>query len=127
MLGSHGGLFQKWYQAYEEAIHVPLIFYNPILVPKSKSIDTLTSHVDLLPTILGFAGIDVNEALEVLKKDHTEAHPGRPKPLPLILNDDTSIYEDDPIYFMTDDDPSKTLTSMTISGRPIELLFSQTI
>jgi arylsulfatase A-like enzyme len=121
LLGSHGGLFQKWYQAYEEAIHVPLIFYNPILVPKSKSIDTLTSHVDLLPTILGFAGIDVNEALEVLKKDHTEAHPpvGR-NLLPLILNDDTSIYEDDPIYFMTDDDPSKTLTSMTIAGRPIE-------
>ncbi|MEZ5269434.1 MAG: sulfatase-like hydrolase/transferase [Microthrixaceae bacterium] len=25
LLGAHGGLVQKWYNAYEEAVHVPLV------------------------------------------------------------------------------------------------------
>src|SRR5699024_3255754 len=75
LLGSNGGLLQKWYQDYEEAIHVPRLIHNPKLVPQNKSIDTLTSHVDILPTLLGLSGIKADEALEILKKDHTEAHP----------------------------------------------------
>jgi len=38
LLGSHGGLFQKWYQAYEEAIHVPFIVHNPQLIPQSRQL-----------------------------------------------------------------------------------------
>jgi len=117
LLGSHGGLFQKWYVAYEEAIHVPLIIHNPRLIPTSKSTNILTSHVDILPTILGLAGIDSNKALEELKKDHTEAHPFVGRNLAeLILNDDTAIRDNEPIYFMTDDDPSKTLNSTSFTG-----------
>lgn len=63
----HGGLFQKWYQAYEEAIHEPLVVHNPKLIPQSRSIDMLTSHVDILPTILGLAGINLKKSLEVLR------------------------------------------------------------
>lgn len=121
LLGSHGGLFQKWYQAYEEAIHVPLIVHNPKLLPHRKSINTLTSHVDILPTVLSLAGIDTDKALEDLKKSHTEAHPLVGKNLtPLIFADDAFTFKDEPIYFMTDDDPSKTLNSSSFLGKPFD-------
>ncbi|MCX7923996.1 MAG: sulfatase-like hydrolase/transferase [Clostridia bacterium] len=121
MLGAHGGLFQKWYVAYEEAIHVPLIIHNPRIVPQSKSIDALTSHVDILPTMLELAGIDPNEALEELKKSHTEAHPLVGKSLAqFILDSDTSKEANEPVYFMTDDDPSKNLKHRTFLGKPFE-------
>lgn len=29
MLDAHGCLFQKWHNAYEESIHVPLIIHSP--------------------------------------------------------------------------------------------------
>jgi choline-sulfatase len=60
LLGSHYGMHQKWYTAYDEAIRVPLIVYNRKLFPTPRTVDSLTSHVDLLPTLLGLAGIDPN-------------------------------------------------------------------
>lgn len=120
MLGAHGGLFQKWYVAYEEAIHVPLIIHNPGLIPESKSIDVLTSHVDILPTMIELAGIDSNKAAKELKKTHTEVHPlvGRSL-VPFILNDVKSMHENEPVYFMTDDDPSRTF-DQSFLGKPID-------
>lgn len=121
MLGVHGGLFQKWYVAYEEAIHVPLIIHNPKLIPKSKSVDVLTSHVDILPTILSLGNIDVKKAMKELQKDHIEVHPPVGRDLtPLILDDNKSSFENEPIYFMTDDDPSRTLNHANPLGIPIE-------
>ncbi len=118
LLGSHGGLFQKWYQAYEEAIHVPFIVHNPKLVPQAKSVTTLTSHVDLLPTLIELSDINVDEAIEKLKKDHTEVHkPVGRSLMPLIANHDESKLDRDVIYFMTDDDPSKSLNTASFTGR----------
>lgn len=121
MLGAHGGLFQKWYVAYEEAIHVPLIIHIPKLIPKSKSVDVLTSHVDILPTILSLANIDTEKAMKELKKDHTEVHHPVGRDLtPLIFGKDKSTFEKEPVYFMTDDDPSRTLNHANPLGIPIE-------
>jgi arylsulfatase A-like enzyme len=58
LLGAHGDLHQKWYMAYDEAVHVPLIISNPRLFPEPQSTHTLTGHTDLLPTLLGLAGLD---------------------------------------------------------------------
>ena len=58
LLGAHGGLYQKWYNMYEESIHVPLIIHSPALFQERKNTDMPTSHVDILPTLLGLAGID---------------------------------------------------------------------
>ncbi|MDF2942479.1 MAG: betC [Herbinix sp.] len=113
LLGSHGGLFQKWYQAYEEAIHVPLIIHNPILVPRRKAVYNLTSHVDILPTLLNLAGIDPISSLELLKKSHSEVHPLVGQNLVPLIKESESYYLEEPIYFMTDDDPSKTLNTTT--------------
>jgi choline-sulfatase len=42
---------QKSFNAYEETIHMPLVFSNPKLYPKARKSDQLVSHVDLLPTL----------------------------------------------------------------------------
>ena len=92
-------------------------------MPQNKSIDMLTSHVDILPTILGLAEIDADQSLAVLKKDYTETHPLVGQNLaPLILNNKKVYYKDEPVFFMTDDDPSKTLNSLTplTLSRPVE-------
>lgn len=119
LLGAHGGLFQKWYQAYEEAIHLPLIIHNPKLIPQSISVDMLTSHVDVLPTILGLLGINTASTLEELKKYYTEAHPLVGRDLtPLIMGEDTFPGANEPIYFMTDDDITRGLNQISLLGKP---------
>ena len=75
MLGAHGGMHQKWHNAYEETIHVPFIVSGPLVHGGPRDIDVPTSHADLLPTLLGLARIDPAEALKRVAADHTEAHP----------------------------------------------------
>jgi arylsulfatase A-like enzyme len=36
---------------YEENVHTALGMYNPILFPKSRSTNRVTSHIDILPTV----------------------------------------------------------------------------
>ena len=38
-LGAHGGLYQKWYNMYEESIHVPFVISTPSLHKKAKQTD----------------------------------------------------------------------------------------
>jgi len=53
---THGGLRQKNFNFYEEAIRVPLVYSNPKLFPRPQSSDALVSHVDFLPTLASLAG-----------------------------------------------------------------------
>ena len=74
-----------------------------------------------MPTILSLGNIDVKKAMKELQKDHTEVHPPVGRDLtPLILDDNKSSFENEPIYFMTDDDPSRTLNHANPLGIPIE-------
>jgi choline-sulfatase len=117
LLGSHGGMHQKWYTAYEEAIRVPLIVWNPRLFPQPRSIETLTSHVDLLPTLLGLAGVDPEPIRQKLASDHSEARPLVGRNLtPLLLGRVDQDSVNDPVYFMTDDDPSRGLDQVNWTG-----------
>jgi arylsulfatase A-like enzyme len=50
---SHGGLRQKMFNAYEEALRVPFVVSGPGL---SGSSDALVSLVDIVPTMVGIAG-----------------------------------------------------------------------
>src|SRR5262249_5130224 len=56
MGGAHGGLRGKGPMCYEANAHVPLIIVHPN-GKAGKSCDALTSHIDLLPTFVGLAGI----------------------------------------------------------------------
>lgn len=66
MDGDHGGLRGKGPFAYEGNAHVPLIIAEPN-VPGSKACDALTSHLDLMPTLAGLAGVPEAERLEAVK------------------------------------------------------------
>ncbi len=121
-LGAHGGLYQKWYTMYEESIHVPLIIHNPRLFPKAKATDMPTSHVDILPTLLGLAGIDAQDIQAKLSKDHTEVLPLVGRNLhPLVRGHKRFDRADEPLYFMSDDDISKGLHQTNpVTGIPYE-------
>lgn len=110
MLGAHGGMHQKWHSAYEEAVHVPLIISNPVLFKEPRSTEMLTSHADVIPTLLGLAGIDLKEAQKVLRRDHNEVRRLVGRDLSgLVTGKASSNEKSEPLYFMTDDEPSKGL------------------
>jgi arylsulfatase A-like enzyme len=117
LLGAHGGLHQKWYCAYEEVIHVPLIIHNENLFNGRREVDMLTSHVDLLPTMLGLAGVDMDEVQEILSRDHTEVQPLVGRDLsPLLFGEGNPEGTGDPVYFMTDDDVTRGLDQVNWHG-----------
>ena len=64
--GAHNGMHEKWHVAYEEALHVPFVVSSPLLPGGARELDVPTSHADLIPTLLGLAGIDPDEALPKL-------------------------------------------------------------
>lgn len=63
---AHGGMRQKAFVAYEEALRVPLVFSNPVLFPADaprKSTLNLASLIDIMPTIAGIAGATAPDGL----------------------------------------------------------------
>jgi arylsulfatase A-like enzyme len=107
MLGAHGGMHQKWHNAYEETTHVPFIVSSPLIDGGQREIDALTSHADLVPTLLGLAGIDQAEALERIAVDHTEARPLLGRDLSGAIFGDEPDPASDPVLFVTDDEISE--------------------
>lgn len=117
LLGSHGGLFQKWHNAYEEVIHVPLIVHNPRLFPGRRSVDMLTSHLDILPTMLGLAGADAEALRSTLAADHTDARPLVGRDLSALVTGVGGVPRaNEPIYFMTDDEPTSGSNQVNFTG-----------
>ena len=57
MLGSHG--LRRKRKPYEESAGVPGILRWPVRIPKGLAVDTLLSHVDMAPTLLGLCGIPI--------------------------------------------------------------------
>jgi len=116
LLGAHGGLHQKWYSAYEEAVRVPLVVALPGRW-SARSVPIPTSHIDLVPTLLGLAGVDHNAVRAEIAPRFTDA-------LPLVGRDLSAVIRGEvaadklaaPIYFMTDDDPSRGLDQRNFIG-----------
>lgn len=67
MAGSHG-LRGKGPFAYKESVHVPLYVVHPD-VPGGQDCHALTSHIDLVPTILSMAGVSKQDASKFAKRD----------------------------------------------------------
>jgi arylsulfatase A-like enzyme len=118
LLGAHGGLVQKWHNAYDEAVHVPLIVAGPGIRPSQAGIHIATSHVDVVPTLLGLAGIDRERAAEGVASRHTEVQslPGRDLS-PLLLETVAAVDLDEPVYFMTEDQISRGASQLGIANR----------
>jgi arylsulfatase A-like enzyme len=117
VLGAHGGMFQKWHQAYEESSHVPFIVHSPALFSGRQTLDALTSHADLLPTMLGLAGLSPASLARELVKTHNEVHRLVGRDLSGVILGETD--PDDvtgPVYFMTDDEVSSGADQTTAAG-----------
>ena len=106
LLGAHAN-FQKWFNMYEESIHVPLIFYSPTLLPQGVNIDLITSHVDILPTLCGLAGINVNQITNQFKSNYTNSNTLVGRDLSNVVTGNPSAEEitalQEPILFITYD------------------------
>jgi len=121
LLGAHGGLIQKWCNAFDEATRVPLLISGPGVAARSDGITLPTSHVDLIPTLLGLAGIDVEKASAQVALHHTESHslPGRDLSGLVLGTSETD--PESPIYFMTEDDVTRGVTQVNIlNGTPFD-------
>lgn len=105
ILGAHGGMFQKWHNAYDEMLRVPFTVHNPRLFPRAKTSDVMTSHADLLPTLLGLAGLDELALAKSLNSSHTQVRRlvGRDLSGILLGEEDGRKIRNQPVYFMTDD------------------------
>jgi choline-sulfatase len=117
LLGAHGGMFQKWHQAYEEASHVPFIVHSPALFSGRQTLDAVTSHADLLPTMLGLAGLSSAQLGRELARTHNEVHRLVGRDLSgVILGETDPVRLTQPVYFMTDDEPSRGADQTTLAG-----------
>jgi arylsulfatase A-like enzyme len=80
LLGAHGGLHQKWFNLYDEATRVPFVIARiGAQATDRRTVTAPTSHVDLVPTLLGAAGVDVPAVAAALAESFSEVHdlPGR--------------------------------------------------
>lgn len=68
LCGAHG-MHGKGSDAYREQNNVPYIIYHPDIQGGAKC-KTLTSHVDLIPTILAMTGADKKQKPEVMTNLH---------------------------------------------------------
>jgi len=104
-LGSHGGLHQKWYQVYDESTRVPFRIVRIGEQPTSAAVvtDQPTSHVDLLPTLLGLAGADANALAVDLASTHTEVHALAGRDLSALVSDPSASPPSAPVYMITRD------------------------
>ena len=107
MQGAHGGMHEKWHVAYEEALHVPFIVSSPLLPGGARELDIPTNHADLIPTLLGLAGIDTDQALARLQADHSDAYPLVGRDLSQAIRAAEPATPTAPVLFTTDDEISE--------------------
>lgn len=133
---AHGMLMEKWYAAYQEAVHVPvLIQLNPRAAKQEQveeklayqtppttdgvtNIDAVTSHADILPTILGLVGVTDGERATIRAGLIAEGRPVPPLPgvdLADLIHGRTNVvreHDGEPrkgVLFITDDEITQPL------------------
>ena len=121
LLGAHGGLHQKWFNLYDEATRVPFVVARTGAgATSARTVTAPTSHVDLLPTLLGAAGIDVDRVAETLRETFSEVHglPGRDL-MPVV--DGAPADESRAVYLMTRDNMLEGDTGASGVARQLKL------
>ena len=122
---AHGYLMEKWHASYQEALHVPLVVQFS-KEQETRYIDALTSHADIVPTVLGLAGIS-REAQVAIRTDlrlHRPVPPFVGADLsPLARGEATTVLEPngtprEGVLFITDDEITEPLSR---TGDPHQL------
>jgi arylsulfatase A-like enzyme len=103
LLGAHGGLHQKWFNLYDEATRVPFVIVRVgDGATGPRTVTAPTSHVDIVPTLLGAAGVDVDAVAATLRQEFSEVHPLPGRNLMPVV-DGASADENRAVYLMTRD------------------------
>jgi len=103
LLGAHGGLHQKWFNLYDEATRVPFVIARIGEGATSpRTVTAPTSHVDLVPTLLAAAGVDVEATAATLAESFSEVHPLPGRDLMPVV-DGAPADETRAVYLMTRD------------------------
>ncbi len=103
LLGAHGGLHQKWFNLYDEATRVPFVIARiGERATSARVVAAPTSHVDLVPTLLAAAGVDVEAAAATLAASFSEVHPLPGRDLMPVV-DGAPADETRAVYLMTRD------------------------
>ncbi|MBN9415791.1 hypothetical protein ABS71_17710 [bacterium SCN 62-11] len=109
---SHGLSLQKFFNAYEEALRVPFVISSPLINPtgQMREYRQTTSHIDLLPSMLGLAGFSDAEISQIKNRitghSRTRDLPGL-NLVPRILNNADLTQERPGVIFTTSDDPTR--------------------
>ena len=110
LLGSHGRMFQKWVSAYEEIIHIPMYIKNTSdTFSQTVNHYQMTSHVDILPTILDLAQVTINKSQLQKQFSLVPNLIGRP-----MFNSHNEL---DMIRFFSCDNPTKGDTQVTFDDQ----------
>jgi arylsulfatase A-like enzyme len=119
LLGAHGGLHQKWFNLYDEATRVPFVVARiGAGATEARTITAPTSHVDLVPTLLGAAGVDVDAVEAVLAESFSEVHPLPGRDLMPVI-DGAPADEDRAVYLMTRDNVLEGDTGASAAARQL--------
>lgn len=103
LLGAHGGLHQKWFNLYDEATRVPFVIARTgASATAARTVAAPTSHVDLVPTLLGAAGVDVASVAAELARTFSEVHPLPGRDLMPVV-DGAPADENRAVYLLTRD------------------------
>lgn len=120
---AHSYLMEKWHTAYQEALHVPVVVQSARFNASEelRQIDALTSHVDIVPTLLGLADVPAHE----IERIGEELRRTRPVPpfvgadlAPLIRGETDVVVDRDGkpregVLFITDDEITEPLQDKT--------------
>lgn len=113
---AHNMMLEKWHVAYEEAVHVPMVVQFPTTLHDQgnelRHVEAVTSHADLVPTVLGLTGVDaqtLQNAAAALAERHTMAPLPGVDLTPTLKNPATPVtYPDgtvrEGVLFITDDE-----------------------
>ncbi|KGI69235.1 sulfatase-like hydrolase/transferase [Mycolicibacterium rufum] len=121
LLGAHGGLHQKWFNLYDEATRVPFVIARVGADPSSaRTVTAPTSHVDLVPTLLSAAGVDVEATARILARSFTEVHPLPGRDLMPVV-DGAGADDRRAVYLMTRDNVLEGDTGASGLARMLKL------
>ncbi|MGZ8802447.1 MAG: sulfatase-like hydrolase/transferase, partial [Mycobacterium sp.] len=121
LLGAHGGLHQKWFNLYDEATRVPFVIARVGRHPTpARTITAPTSHVDLVPTLLSAAGVDVDALATTLTESFSEVHPLPGRDLMPVVGG-APADEDRAVYLMTRDNVLEGDTGASGVARALKL------
>lgn len=119
LLGAHGGLHQKWFNLYDEATRVPFVVARiGAGATAARTVEAPTSHVDLVPTLLGAAGVDVPAVADVLAETFSEVHPLPGRDLMPVV-DGGPADDDRAVYLLTRDNVLEGDSGASAAARAI--------